>query len=315
MALSDLEVFSEYAYDAMTETIDQQIHLFNEASRFAIRLETVRRQGDYSHTAFFKEIDALVQMRNPYVDEDVATVQLEHADHVGVKVGIGTKPVSIKKSDFNWLKQNPKQGGVVYGKQLAAAAIQTNLNSAISSVGAAISTIPALTHTVDTKVTREALAGGVAKFEDRWESIAIWVIHGAAIHDIFLSALQNNERLFHFGNVSVQDDGFGRPIIATNAPGLRLPNGKSKTLGLVTGAVTIEDQDDFESNVESNNGKTNIQRTIQSEWSVSVNIKGFAWDVANGGNAPTEAALATPENWTKVVTSDRSTAGVMVVSN
>ena len=38
MALSDLQVYSETAYSAMTEVLDQQIELFNAATGGCIQL-------------------------------------------------------------------------------------------------------------------------------------------------------------------------------------------------------------------------------------------------------------------------------------
>lgn len=59
MALSDLAVFSEYTYEAMTEVIDQQIDKFNAASRGAVTLVKSAHQGDFSDKAFLRKFPGL----------------------------------------------------------------------------------------------------------------------------------------------------------------------------------------------------------------------------------------------------------------
>jgi hypothetical protein len=69
---------------------------------------------------------------------------------------------------------------------------------------------------------------------------------------------------------------------------------------------------DFVQNVQTLNGDENIKRTIQSEWSYNLGIKGYAWDKTNGGKSPNDAALATGTNWDRYATSFKDTAGVLL---
>lgn len=43
-------------------------------------------------------------------------------------------------------------------------------------------------------------------------------------------------------------------------------------------------------------------------------MKGFAWDVANGGANPTDNALATGSNWDMTATSFKDLAGVSLIT-
>ena len=47
MALSDLQVYSEYAYTTFTETLQQQVELFNAATGGALLLSSAAHQGDF----------------------------------------------------------------------------------------------------------------------------------------------------------------------------------------------------------------------------------------------------------------------------
>ena len=74
----------------------------------------------------------------------------------------------------------------------------------------------------------------------------------------------------------------------------------------------IDDNGDFDQNIETTNGNENIQRTIQSEWTYNTGVKGFTWDKANGGASPNTAALATSDNWNRVATSHKNLGGVVI---
>jgi hypothetical protein len=63
------------------------------------------------------------------------------------------------------------------------------------------------------------------------------------------------------------------------------------------------------------NGKTRIETTMQVDYSFGLRVKGYAWDVTNGGKSPSDAALATGTNWDKVATDNKHTAGVLAVGD
>jgi hypothetical protein len=85
-------------------------------------------------------------------------------------------------------------------------------------------------------------------------------------------------------------------------------------LGLVSGAVSVEQNGDFDANEETKNGDENIVRTYQAEWSYNIGVKGFAWDKTNGGKSPTDAALFTATNWDKYATDNKDVAGVVCLT-
>jgi hypothetical protein len=64
--------------------------------------------------------------------------------------------------------------------------------------------------------------------------------------------------------------------------------------------------------IQTANGDENIQRSIQSEWTYNLGIKGAAWDKTNGGKSPNDAALATAANWDRYATDFKDTAGVLI---
>lgn len=318
MALSDLAVFSEYTYESLIEVISQQIDLFNAASGGAIVLRTAAHQGDFSDRAFWARVQGLVRRRNAYGSGAVAEKTLEHLIDTMVKVAAGTPPVRIDPGQFRWIQQNPEEGGALFGQQLAEDTMADMLNTGLMAYVAALTgeaDVYADVSAADT--TFSTLLGGAAKFGDRSNDIRAWAMHSKSLFDIFGTALANTNGLFNFGTVNVRQDGFGRPFVVTDSPSLinvRSDPDKHYIAGMTTGAIVIEMNDDFDQNVDTDNGDENIIRTIQAEWSYSLGIRGYTWDKTTGGKSPNDAALATADNWDRIATSHKDTAGVLLLT-
>jgi hypothetical protein len=313
MALSDLAVFSEYTYEALTEVLSQQVELFNAASAGTILLQSAAHQGDFSDRAFWANVDGLVRRRNAYGSGAVASKTLEHLVDTMVKVAAGTPPVELPPSQFTWIQRNPEEGGAVYGQQLAKATLADMLNTAILAYGAALNGEADVNFdgTAGTP-TLATLLSGSAKFGDRSAAIQAWLMHSKSMFDIFGTALANTAGLFTFGTVNVRQDGFGRPFIVTDSDALVEAGPQYRIAGLVAGAISVEMNGDFDQNIETANGDENIQRSIQSEWTYNLGIKGYSWDKTSGGKSPNDAALGTAANWDRYASSHKDTAGILI---
>lgn len=318
MALSDLEVFSEYAYSAMTEVQDQAIDKFNAASQGTIILRSAANQGDYNDTAFWKKISGLVRRRNAYGSGAVTEKVLEHLLATSVKVAAGTPPVRIDPGMMKWIQRSPQEAGAVVGQQMAQDSLADMLNTACLVGRVAISNVAAVVNDISATgtATLGALNTTTAKFGDRAQAIQAWLMHSKPLFDIYGEALTNANQLFVFGNVQVRQDGFGRVFVVTDSPALRVAGAPDKyhTLGLTAGAIVVEQNSDFTDNVETKNGDENIIRNYQAEWSYNVGLKGWAWDKTNGGKSPNDAAIGASGNWDRYATSNKDLAGVDLVS-
>ena len=138
MALSDLQVFNDFSYSSMTETIDQQVNLFNEASRGGIVLRSANNVGDYNEKAHWKKITGLVRRRNAYGTGSAGTAALAQLLETSVKIAAGTPTVDIQPGMMRWIQKDPEEAGIKYGEQLAEASMQDMLNSAIAAYDAGI---------------------------------------------------------------------------------------------------------------------------------------------------------------------------------
>lgn len=319
MALSDLAVYSEYAYSAMTEVLTQQVELFNAATEGAIILAPAALQGDYSDIAFWQKISGLVRRRNSYGSGAVSEKVLKHIVDTMVKIGAGTPPVRLDPGQFRWIQLNPEVAGAALGQQLAIDTLADMLNIAIGATYAALANEASNVYDATGLTSKVAsflyLNSTQAKMGDQAQQIAAWVMHSTPLFSLYANALTNAQQLFVYGNVNVRRDPWGRVIVTTDSPNLLTfssPNTTYHTLGLVRGGLIVQQNNDFDANEQTINGDENIKRTYQAEWSYNLGVKGFAWDKSNGGKSPNDAAILTGTNWDKYATSAKDLAGVVL---
>lgn len=319
MALSDLTVYSEYTYKTWTEVLAQEVEKFNAASRGTIILRPGKIQGDYSDEVGWQKISGLVRRRNAYGSGAVSSKKLVNIVDTMVKVAAGTPPVEMNPGQFEWILKDPKEAGIVLGQQLAVEMLADMLNTGTLAAYAAMIQTTAILYnatgdTPDT-LTHAATIKAAAKFGDRANDIAAWVTHSLPYHNMLGNNIANSAQLFTYGTVNVLNDPFNRPYIVTDTSSLidTVPNPDTyHVLGLVPGAIVVEQNSDFTDNISTLNGDENILRTYQAEWSYNIGIKGYSWDKTNGGHSPTTSALGTSTNWDKYVTSDKDGPGVIL---
>ena len=318
--LTYLEIFNRYAYTTITELLRQKIDIWNGASQNAIVLQAGQNEGDYSFAARYKKLSGLVVRRDPKAEDALTALNLEHLKDVSVKVGAGTLPVRIDPGDWAWIQRSPEEAAVVIGQQLAGDMMADMLNTGIAALYSAM-----MNDSTDIEydgsaaaLSLGALVGGARLFGDQADQIKVWVTHSQPLFDLLASNLTNSSNLFQFGNVNILQDGFGRLFIQTDSPALVTEDGVESdvdeyhVLGLTPGALMIEQNNDFDTNVETKNGYANIQRTIQHQWSYNVGCKNYAWNVSSGGPAPTNATLQTSANWTSLASDVKDLPGVIV---
>lgn len=324
MALSDLKVYSEYAYSAKTELLDQQLALFNAATGGAFVLRAAATQGDFSEEAFYKAIPGLVRSRNPYGDGAIAQKTLAMSSDTAVKVARGTPEIRMDPHIWQWIQRSPEEAGVVLGQQLAEQAMADMVNTAIGIAVAAIGSQSGLVLDDTTAANGNKPISfieqtkAVGLMGDRQGSLRTWVMHSGPMTQLYLNALSNVEHLFGWGNTTVARDAQGRLMVITDAPAL-VTKSTSDTarvafhsLCLKPGAVMVGEENDWFANEDVKNGSENIVRTYQAQWSVSYGIDGFTWDKDSGGKAPNDAALFAAANWDRTATYLKDLPGVLL---
>lgn len=321
MALSDMEVFNKYYTPVIYETLDQMVEKFNGASNGAIRLTAEGFEGDFMHSSFYSRLTGARRRVDRYgTNSAVTPVDLTQDKHTTVKVAGGYGPARFEPSQMTWLRKPTAEAIEVMSRMFAQDLLQDQLNTAIAALVAAIANQGADT-TVDVSGDKQvdylAVNESHALFGDHSASIVAQIMDGVQFHHFIAHNLTNAQTLFQAGNVRVVDI-LGRTSIVTDAPALFTATSGSdpalrRVLSLVEGAATVHDDRNMVTNIETTNGKQRIETTLQIDYDFGLGLLGYAWDEANGGKSPTDAALATGSNWDKVVDSIKQTAGTLVV--
>lgn len=319
MSLSQMQVFNEYIMPATIETLAQMVDKFNQASRNTIRLTTEGFDGDFLQESFFAAIHSAQRRVDRYASQGTPSpTNLSQLKHSSVKVAGGFGPILFEPSQLTWLQKPTTEGIEVASRNFAEALMADQLNTAIAALVAAISNQSDATNDVSGTggVTYAALNSAHAKFGDHSASILADVMTGAMYHKLIGQNLTNTVNLFEAANVTVVDI-LGKAAIITDAPALYETGSPDleKVLGLVESAAIVHDGSDVISNIETSNGKTRIETTLQVDYSFGLGLKGYTWDETNGQASPTDADLATGSNWDKVATSIKHTAGVIAIGD
>jgi len=228
------------------------------------------------------------------------------------------------------LQQDPEKLSAVIGQQLAVATMADMLNIGLGSLVAALSNDSA-TNGYDITSAGEAIAYPAGTqtlytansislmhtkslMGDRAERINCWIMHSSPFFALRKERLINAARLFQFGNVTVHQDEDGTRYVVTDSPNLVVVGSPNEyyTLGMQVGALNVAQNDDFDAMFQEIVGFDNLVRKYQAEWSYNLSVRGYKWDVSNGGHSPTNAALLTSANWDRVATSNKDLAGVFL---
>ena len=317
MSLSQMQVFNQYLMPVLAEIYPQEIQKFNAASNGAIVLQSAGFDGDFFRESFYNALHSAQRRVDRYAAQASASAtDLTQSQQSMVKVAGGFGPIRYEPSQMSWLNKPTQEGIEVAARMFAEALLADQLNTAVAAGVAAIGNVAALTNDVSAsaKITHSALNSTDALFGDMSQRLVARIMTGLQYHTLIGENLTNAQDLFKSDTVRIVDI-LGKAIVVTDVPALRVagtPN-KQKVLTLVAGGIMVSDSGDLITNIETKNGQTRIETTMQSDYTFGLGIKGFTWDETNGGKSPTDAELATGTNWDKVKTSVKECAGVLTV--
>lgn len=324
MALSDMKVFNEYLKHTTIETIAQMVEKFNAASNGAIRLTPQGIDGDFLQESLWAGLHSAQRRVDRYATNNAqSATALAQVQANSVKVAGGFGPILWEPSQLSWIQKNPAEALEVISRNLSEAIMADQLNTAIAALVAAISNVAGATNDVSATagVTYGSINGAHAKFGDASGLLVAQVMTGEVFHKLVGQNLANAQQLFNSQSVNIVDI-LGRPVIVTDAPALYsaavadpAAPAKQKVLSLADSAAIVHDGSDVVTSVQTSNGKERIETTFQADYSFGLGLKGYAWDIANGGKSPTNAELATGSNWDLFVNSVKSSAGVITIGD
>ncbi|MAD27144.1 MAG: hypothetical protein CMK75_03825 [Pseudomonadales bacterium] len=324
MALSDMKVFNEYLKSTTVETLAQDVEKFNAASAGAIQLTTQGIDGDFLQESFWAGLHGAQRRVDRYASNgNQSATALAQKQYDAVKVAGGFGPILWEPSQLSWIQKSPEEALEVISRNLSEAIIADQLNSVIAALVAAISNQAAATNDVSASagITYSAINAAHAKFGDASARLVAQVMNGTTFHDLIGQNLTNDQQLFRAGDVTIVDI-LGKAVIVTDSPALYsaavatpAAPAKQRVLSLANGAGMVMDGSDLVTNIETANGKERIETTFQADYTFGLAMKGYTWDVTNGGKSPTDAELATGSNWDLVANSIKASAGVITIGD
>lgn len=318
MALSNMQVYNTEIQTNTIELVDQMIQNISSATRGGIQLTSIGYEGDFAKEAFWQNLSSARRRVDRYAANGAqAATALTQAEMVGVKVAGGFGPVLLEPSQLTWLQRNPDEAIEAISRYFAESLVQDQLNTGVSAAVAAIENQAALINDVSAtgSISQTVLNGSHAKFGDMSQSLVADVMTGDVYHRLVGQGITNSNELFKADNITIVDI-LGKAVLVSDIPALYeagAPN-KDKVLSLTAGGLLVSDNNDLVTNMQTDNGKERIETTWQADYSFEVKLKGYAWDITNGGKSPDDSEVATGTNWDKV-TLDKHTAGTLAIGD
>jgi hypothetical protein len=321
--LTDLKVFDTLIQGATIEALTQMVNAFNAASNGAIVLSTEGFDGAYIRESFFSSLHSAQRRVDLNATHTTASpTSLTQDEEVGVKVVGGFGPIEFNPIDLDFIGKSEDEAIAAISNNLAEAILKDKLNSAIRAAVAAIGNQADATYDAYAlgsspveKVTYANINNAHAKFGDMSSNIVCNVMNGATYHKLIGDNLSNSNRLFTASGVTIVDI-LGKATVVTDADALTVDSpAKYNVLGLTRGGALVYSQpSSLVVNTERSNGDTVIKTSMQADYNFGLRLKGYKWDIANGGQTPSDAEVATGSNWDLAATSIKSTAGVLLVA-
>ena len=316
---SDLKVYEAQFQSGLTETLQQNVDVFNGASNGSIVLRSSAQKGNYEYNALFSTISNLVTRQDITSAAALTPTKMAQIENIAVKMH--------RKSATDLTYKSAKMAGLsfdemvfAHGQQVANAYTNEMVNAALLAARVALANQADVTNDVTgatTKtITHKNLLQTLAKFGDQSDRVAAWVMHSQQFFDLGLQSITDNITPVADGIIRRVDvQGLGRPILVTDSASLIATADTPDSffvLGLAQGGVDVNESEGFQSVVDQVTGLEQLVVRVQSEMAFSLALKGFKWDVANGGANPDAAALGTGSNWDKIASDKKDLAGVVL---
>lgn len=324
---SDFVIYQDEVRGAIVETLTQASDYFNGAGG-AIRMSTVSRRGDYAKESFFQNIANLVSRRNTASVSAASDLKLEMEEIISVKLNRKVGPVAQTYDAFRKVAMQAGENSLSFliGTQVAKAMQVDMLNTALTAGVAALNNQAAVKHTVATNGTMATtdLVSGLSKFGDAGNNITAFVMHSKVFYDLMQHQIGTSANGDVVSGVVVQQANpltLNRPVIVTDSPALIATSGTTTspitdylTLGLTQSGLVVENTEEEYIALDEVTGLENLVVRMQGEYAYNVGVKGFQWDIGNGGANPNDAAVGTGSNWDKAFDSEKDFAGVIIQS-
>ena len=318
---SDFVVRNELFETLFVETLTQNVDILNQDGNGVIQLVTNEREGDYDKTRFFDRPSGGVSRRDTTdTSTSLTPSALTQDEVIGVKLNRKYGPYQQTRDAFKKIGGTPEDLTMILAPNMAEEAMKGMVNDAVAALVAALRNNSGVVYDyaatgANATIDHTALIRGRALFGDAFGRIRGWGMNGAAFHKLVeaqLSVASGN--VGDFAVYEGQAGTLGLPAFVSDAPAFATSGdpGEYHVLGLVPNAAVLTVSEAPYMATDETILKENILYAFQGEYAFNLELKGYKWDISNGGANPSDAALATGSNWDKVVANDKDTAGIVI---
>ncbi|WP_320731158.1 major capsid protein [Enterobacter asburiae] len=303
---SDLIIYDDLAQTAFLERRQDNLAIFNASSNGAILLDNELIEGDFRKRAFYK-VGGSIESRDTNSTDKVTGKKIGAGESVSVKAPWKYGPYETTEEAFKRRGRSVDEFSEVIGVDVADATLEGYVKDGLKALTAAIGANTDMVVTADIETDgKKTLTRGLRKYGDKFNRVALFVMHSATYFDIVDEAIAN--KIYEEAGVVVyggQPGTLGKPVLVTDTMDA------DAILGLVTGAVTVTESQAPGFRSYDINDQENLAVGYRAEGTVNVELLGYSWDTAKGDN-PDLTAIGTAGNWKKHFTSNKSTAGVLI---
>ena len=318
--ISNWKIYQDQFNAGLAEKLAENVDGFNAASNNAIRLTTEYSRGAYFEEAFYDLNSSLIAARDPTSLSAATDATISQDSIISPKLTRAIGPIGQTLNSLKKTNTSQEEFSFMFGGMVADQIAQDYLKSAVSALVAAIGTQATLINGTDVApadLDHKNLITTMAKMGDMADQIACWVMHSSVYYGLVKQAITDN--VYDVGAISVKGattPTLGRPVIVTDNVYTNTTGGTTDplyhVLGLVPNAIHIKEAEETTMVSEMVTGLDNLQVRLQGESAYTMTMKGFTWDLANGGSYPSAAAVATGTNWDLQVSSVKNGPGVMM---
>lgn len=323
---SDFKIYNDQFFGGLIEQTQQDTAALGMAG-IAVRARSVR--GDYDYRSFVKKISGLVSRRDTASVAAATDLAVTMDENISVKLARKIGPVA--QSLDAWRKAalpfgDAAQGdngaeafsrylGAMVAKDVAVDMLDTGLIAAWKAVEQNANNV--YTIAANGTMTTASLVAGLAKLGDAANRISGIVMHSKVYFDLVQAQIAANTLQVSGGVIQTGTPvTLNRPVYVTDSASLLVSGTPNlyRTLLLQDEGITIETSESQEMAFTLVTGLESLVHRMQGEFAYNVGLKGFKWDVANGGANPNSTAVSTATNWDQNATSYKDLLGVSIVS-
>ena len=322
---TNMKIYQEQFAGQVNELLAQQGNIFNAASNGAISLSTKSRRADYVYNSFFSAVGSTLAARRDLTSLGAQTdTNLAQDEHVTVKLSRKIIPIGMARDAFRkaFGHYSQEEFTSIVAEQAANAMQIEMCDTALLAVSRALKNESAsyYTETSMGSISSQTLVNILKKMGDRADRVVCWVMHSKAYYDLVLNQINANiTPLSNFNIATGTPVTLNRPVIITDSASLKTQLNSPDvdnyyTMGLVEGAVEVENSEEQEVVVQDVTGLENLVIRFQGEYAYNLGVKGFRYDVSSGGANPTGTNVGTGSNWDKHFTDVKDRAGVVAAT-